>query len=315
MTKREIAVLGGAHIDRRGRISDTTVPGASNPGTWFEEAGGGGFNAARNLARLGHRVRMISPRGGDSAGETVAAAAAAAGVIDCPFTFLDRKTPSYTAILEKDGNLVIALADMDLYALFSPRRLQQRATRELLAASDLVLADANLPQETLTALVEATAGTNRILAGIAVSPAKVVRYSQCLAGLDFLFMNEAEARALTGAEAAAAEEWPSLLRSAGLSGGVVTRGGKAAVAFDRETACLAVPPALPALADVTGAGDALASGFLAALLDGIGLAGCLRHGIAAAILTLHSPFAAAVEMSPGNLARVLTLVPEPQMLS
>ncbi len=315
MTKPEVTVLGGAHIDRRGRISGTTVPGASNPGTWFEEAGGGGFNAARNLARLGHRVLMISPRGGDPAGEMVAAAAVAAGVIDCPFTFLDRKTPSYTAILEKDGNLVIALADMDLYALFSPRRLQQRATRELLAASDLVLMDANLPRETLTALVDATTGTNRILAGIAVSPAKVVRYSQSLAGLDFLFMNEAEARALTGAEAAVAAEWPSLLRSAGLSGGVVTRGGKAAVAFDREKACLAVPPALPALADVTGAGDALASGFLAARLDGIGLAGCLRHGIAAAILTLHSPFAAAEEMSADNLEQVLALVPEPQMLS
>ncbi|OAP42601.1 carbohydrate kinase [Sinorhizobium glycinis] len=315
MTKREITVLGGAHIDRRGRISDTTVPGASNPGTWFEEAGGGGFNAARNLARLGHRVRMISPRGGDPAGEIVAAAAAAAGVIDCPFTFLDRKTPSYTAILERDGNLVIALADMDLYGLFSPRRLQQRATRELLAASDLVLMDANLPPETLTALVGAAAGTSRILAGIAVSPAKVVRYSQSLSGLDFLFMNEAEARALTGAEAGAVEKWPSLLRSAGLSGGVVTRGGKAAIAFDRENACLAVPPALPALADVTGAGDALASGFLAARLDGIGLAGCLRHGIAAAVLALHSPFAAAEEMSAENLEQVLALVPEPQMLS
>ncbi|APG84658.1 carbohydrate kinase family protein [Sinorhizobium americanum] len=315
MTKREITVLGGAHIDRRGRISGTTVPGASNPGTWFEEAGGGGFNAARNLARLGHRVRMISPRGGDPAGDLVAAAAAAAGVIDCPFIFLDRKTPSYTAILERDGNLVIALADMDLYALFSPRRLRQRATREVLAASDLVLTDANLPQETLTALIDAAAGTNRILAGIAVSPAKVVRYGQSLAGLDLLFMNDAEARVLTGAEAADVEEWPSLLRSAGLAAGVVTRGGKAAVAFDREGACLATPPALPALADVTGAGDALASGFLAARLDGIGLAGCLRHGIAAAVLTLHSPLAAAEEMSADNLARVLTLVPEPQMLS
>ncbi|ACP25413.1 possible Sugar kinase, ribokinase family [Sinorhizobium fredii NGR234] len=315
MTKRQITVLGGAHLDRRGRIGGMTVPGASNPGTWFEEAGGGGFNAARNLARLGHRVRMISPRGGDRAGEMVAAAATAAGVIDCPFTFLDRNTPSYTAILENDGNLVIALADMDLYALFSPRRLQQRATRERLAASDLVLMDANLPPETLTALVDATAGSNRILAGIAVSPAKVVRYRQSLAGLDFLFMNEAEARALTGAEAAAVEEWPSLLRSQGLSGGVVTRGGKAAVAFDRNSNCLAVPPALPALADVTGAGDALASGFLAARLGGTGLAGCLRHGIAAAVITLHSPFAVAVEMSAGNLARVLALVPEPQMLS
>lgn len=47
----------------------------------------------------------------------------------------------------------------------------------------------------------------------------------------------------------------------------------------------------------------------------MGLAGCLRHGIAAAVLTLHSPFAAAEEMSADNIARVLALVPEPQMLS
>jgi pseudouridine kinase len=315
MKEHEIAVFGGAHIDRRGRISGKTAPGASNPGTWFEEAGGGGFNAARNLARLGHRVRMISPRGGDTAGEVVAAAAAAAGVIDCPFTFLDRKTPSYTAILESDGNLVIALADMELYTLFSPRRLQQRAMREVIEASDLVLMDANLPPETLAALVGAAAGKSRTIAGIAVSPAKVIRYRQCLDGLDFLFMNEAEARALTGAENPAAEEWPSLLRAAGLSGGVVTRGGKPAIAFDGDSACLAEPPALPALADVTGAGDALASGFLSARLAGLDLAGCLRHGLAAAVITLRSPFAAAEEMAASNLEQALALVPAPQILS
>lgn len=315
MKQHEIAVFGGAHIDRRGRISGRTAPGASNPGTWFEEAGGGGFNAARNLARLGHRVRMISSRGGDAAGEMVAAAAAAAGVIDCPFTFLDRKTPSYTAILENDGNLVIALADMELYTLFSPRRLQQRATREVIAASDLVLMDANLPQETLAALVRSASGDGRLIAGIAVSPAKVIRYGECLTGLDFLFMNETEARALTGAENADAEAWPDLLRAAGLSGGVVTRGGRAAVAFDRMSACLAEPPTLPALADVTGAGDALASGFLSARLSGLDLAASLRHGIAAALITLRSPYAAAEEMSANNLREALTLVPAPQMLA
>ncbi|ASY63132.1 putative sugar kinase in cluster with indigoidine synthase indA, PfkB family of kinase [Sinorhizobium sojae CCBAU 05684] len=315
MKQHEIAVFGGAHIDRRGRIIGSTAPGASNPGTWFEEAGGGGFNAARNLARLGHRVRMISPRGGDASGEMVAAAAAAAGVIDCPFTFLDRKTPSYTAILENDGNLAIALADMELYALFSPRRLQQRATREVIAASDLVLMDANLPQETLAALVRAASGDCRPIAGIAVSPAKVIRYGECLAGLDFLFMNEAEARALTGTENADAEAWPHLLRAVGLSGGVVTRGDRAAVAFDRMSACLAEPPALPALADVTGAGDALASGFLSARLSGLDLAASLRHGIAAALITLRSPYAAAEEMSANKLREALPLVPAPQMLA
>ncbi|MBW0370457.1 carbohydrate kinase family protein [Ensifer adhaerens] len=315
MTQADIAVFGGAHIDRRGRISGTTAPGSSNPGSWFEEAGGGGFNAARNLARLGHSVRMISTRGGDAAGEMVTAAAAAAGVIDSPLTFLDRQTPSYTAILENDGNLVIALADMELYRLFSPRQLQRRALREVIAASKLVLTDANLPEETIAALAQSAAGNRRIVAGIAVSPAKVIRYRPCLSHLSFLFMNESEARALTGKEAAEAEEWPALLRGLGINGGVVTRGGRAVVAFEGDSACVVVPPALPALADVTGAGDALASGFLSARLAGRNIADCLRHGIAAAGLTLRSPLAASEEMSAANLEQALALVPTPQMLS
>lgn len=315
MTQADIAVFGGAHIDRRGRISGTTAPGSSNPGSWFEEAGGGGFNAARNLARLGHSVRMISTRGGDAAGEMVTAAAAAAGVIDSPLTFLDRQTPSYTAILENDGNLVIALADMELYRLFSPRQLQRRALREVIAASKLVLTDANLPEETIAALAQSAAGNRRIVAGIAVSPAKVIRYRPCLSHLSFLFMNESEARALTGKEAAEAEEWPALLRGLGINGGVVTRGGRAVVAFEGDSTCVVVPPALPALADVTGAGDALASGFLSARLAGRNIADCLRHGIAAAGLTLRSPLAASEEMSAANLEQALALVPTPQMLS
>ena len=156
-----ILILGGAHIDRRGRISGDTAPGASNPGTWKQEAGGGAFNAGRALSRLGHRVTLISPRGGDAEGDAVSAAAEAAGVIDRPFTFLDRRTPSYTAILERDGNLVIALADMELYRLFSPRRLTIRAVRDDVDAADVILTDANLPAETLAALGHMAAEHNK----------------------------------------------------------------------------------------------------------------------------------------------------------
>ena len=152
MTGSSVLVLGGAHIDRRGRISGETVPGASNPGSWFEEAGGGGFNAARNLARLGHAVYMVSPRGGDREGEAVSEAAQIAGVDHRPMVFLDRKTPSYTAILEADGNLVIALADMDLYRLFTPRRMETLQMRARLEEAGQILVDANLPAETLAAI-------------------------------------------------------------------------------------------------------------------------------------------------------------------
>ena len=315
MTERRILAIGGAHMDRRGRIAGETAPGASNPGAWFVEAGGGAFNAARNLARLGHAVRLVSPRGGDADGELVAAAADLAGVEDTPFVFLDRATPSYTAIIERDGNLVVALADMALYDLFSPRRLRQRALREAIAAAALVVTDANLPAETLAALGAATREAGGRLAGIAISPAKVLRFHVALPALSFLFMNEAEARALTGAAPDDPARWPEVLARVGLTAGVVTRGGGAAVAFDADGMALVTPPRLETIGDVTGAGDALASGFLDARLSGKPLGEALRRGVAAAAITVRSPLAVSGDLGADALEAALALVPEAEILS
>lgn len=52
---QNIAVFGGAHIDRRGRISGATAPGASNLGAWFEEAG-----AAASMPREISRASAIA---------------------------------------------------------------------------------------------------------------------------------------------------------------------------------------------------------------------------------------------------------------
>lgn len=313
--QNSILVLGGAHIDRRGRIAGDTVPGASNPGSWFEEAGGGGFNAARNLARLGLAVSMVSPRGGDNEGELVADAAEQAGVSDYPFTFLDRKTPSYTAILEADGNLVIALADMELYNLFGPRRLSIRHLRERMDKASHLITDANLPAETILAIARAAETRQIPLCGIAISPAKVRRYKQALPLMHRLFLNEAEAEVIAGGRAERAEDWPVLLRQAGLKRGAVTRGARASVLFDEHQAVTLVPPSLSNLRDVTGAGDSFASGVMAAEIHGHGLADMIRWGTAAALITLASPFATAPELSAEALAAKLSLVPQAEILS
>jgi sugar/nucleoside kinase (ribokinase family) len=312
---RHILVLGGAHLDRRGRIAGATAPGASNPGSWLEEAGGGGFNAARNLARLGFAVRMISPRGGDAAGDSVAQAALAAGIDDRPFVFLDRRTPSYTAILEKDGNLVVALADMELYRLFSPRRLRIRAVRDAFAAAELVFCDANLPQETVSAIAALCTAERKPLAAIGISPAKIVRLKPSLAALDYLFMNEAEAEALTGQRPQLPEGWPALLRQAGLRCGVVTRGRGDMIGFDQHQSFALLPPEIAEVADVTGAGDALAAGIVGARLSGMAFSEALRWGAAAAALTVQSPQAAADNLSRTALAAILGLVPPAKILS
>lgn len=311
---KKILVLGGAHIDRRGMIETETVQGASNPGSWMEEAGGGGFNAARNLSRLGFEVRLIAPRGGDGNGATVAAAARDAGVEDTPFTFLDRSTPSYTAILERDGNLVIAIADMDLYKLFTPRRLKVRAVRDAIKTTDIILCDANLPEDTLSAIGMAARACEKRLAAIAISPAKVVRMKPALAEIDMLFMNEAEARALTGQNVTDMRQWPTLLREAGLRGGVITSGAKRVVAFDQNGTAVLTPPLIEDVKDVTGAGDAMASGYLSAIASGKPITEALRHGAAAAAITVQSSFATASELNAETLAAALALVPQAEMV-
>jgi len=310
----DILVLGGAHIDRRGRIAGATAPGASNPGTWKEEAGGGAFNCARSLARLGHGVTMVSPRGGDAEGDAVASAAAAAGVIDRPFTFLDRRTPSYTAIMERDGNLVIALADMDLYRMFGPRRLAVRQVRDLFDAAGFLLTDANLPEETLAAIAREATKRNTRLAAIGISPAKVVRFRSILTSIDWLFMNEAEAQALTGAAPDDHRAWPAIMKAAGLAGGAITRGGRELVAWDRSGAAFLTPPPLDRIGDVTGAGDGFAAGFVHARLHGGTLGEAVAHGAASARLALASEMATAEDLTRALLMGTLALVPAAEIV-
>ncbi|PWW04415.1 sugar/nucleoside kinase (ribokinase family) [Hoeflea marina] len=304
-----ILAVGGAHIDRKGWLRAPHVPGASNPGRWEIEAGGGAFNAARNLSRLGHRVTLVSPRGGDDNGDLVARAAEAAGVEDCPITFLDRATPSYSAILEPDGNLVTALADMALYDMMPARRLISSRFRARLAATDFIICDANLPADTIAALAQGAAARRIPIAAIAISPAKVVRLIPALACLDLVCMNSAEAAALAGAAASPAD-WPALLGGRGLRGGLVSSGEGPALAFAaRRGEVVLAPPPLVDLADVTGAGDALAAGFVDGLVAGLELTDCLARGIACAQLTARIRGAVRADLSPGLVTAALADCP------
>lgn len=306
-----ILAVGGAHIDRTGRLDAPHRAGASNPGHWESMPGGGVFNAARNLARLGHHVTLVSPRGGDAAAEQVAAAAIEAGIEDCPLTFLDRATPSYTSILEPDGDLVTALADMALYELIPARRLLTSRFRAKLERSDLVVADANLPENALTGLAEAVHARGVPLAAIAVSPAKVVRWKPGLKHLSLLAMNSAEASTLAGKSATSQSALQQALEESGLTGGLVSAGAAPVLAFSRNgSVTLALPP-LDHVSDVTGAGDALASGYLDGWLAGGAIEANLIRGIALARLTASVRGPVRSDLSPELLARALAAMPKP----
>ncbi|MDQ2705060.1 MAG: carbohydrate kinase family protein [Pseudomonadota bacterium] len=308
MTSPNILAIGGAHIDRRGQMTGTFLPGASIPGTMREDVGGGAFNALRCAVQRGAKGAMLSMRGGDAAGDVVTRAIAQAGVRDLSAVFLDRSTPSYTALLDSEGDVVAALADMQLYELAFPKQLRRAKLREEIAAADAVLCDANIPAAGLQRLVSLAEG--KPLFAIAISPAKAVRLADVLPALACLYMNRREAAMLAGMggdePAGAIVE---RLRAIGLSRGVITEGGGPTVGFDAFHMFSLKPPVPRKIADVTGAGDALAGAMTAALLGGLSFGEALREGMAAALLALESP-TAVPELAGPDFAEALARVPK-----
>ncbi|RUX22460.1 carbohydrate kinase [Mesorhizobium sp. M7A.F.Ca.US.011.01.1.1] len=304
----KILAVGGAHIDRRGQVSGAYVPAASNPGTMREDVGGGVFNALRSAVRRGVSASLISVRGGDAAADTVSRAIAEAGIADLSAVFLDRTTPSYTALIDSEGELIVGFADMALYDLAFPKQIRRSKVREVIAAADAILCDANLPSSALERLVALAAG--KPVFAIAISPAKVTRLIPVLKELSLVFMNRREAMVLAGVAATATErEVVDGLRCSGLVSGVVTAGSEPMLGFDEASAFSILPPPPRKVADVTGAGDALAGATVAALLRGLPLRSALREGIAGATLAIESANAVP-EFTAASFAEALALVPD-----
>ncbi|MEP9389347.1 carbohydrate kinase family protein [Mesorhizobium sp. KR9-304] len=310
MTSHNILAVGGAHVDRRGRMTGTFVPGASIPGAMREDVGGGAFNALRTAVQLGARGSIVSMRGGDAVGDAVARAIAQAGISDLSAVFLDRATPSYTALLDSEGDVVAALADMALYEIAFPKQLRRAKLRAEMAAADAVLCDANIPAAGLQRL--AALGEGKPIFAIAISPAKAVRLTDILPALACLYMNRREAAALAGMGSDdPVEAIIDGLKARGLARGVVTQGSRTAIAFDAFHVLAIAPPAPRKIVDVTGAGDALAGAMTVALLEGLPLSQALRQGVAAALLAVESP-TSTPELSRAAFADALALVSAPE---
>jgi sugar/nucleoside kinase (ribokinase family) len=108
-----------------------------------------------------------------------------------------------------------------------------------------------------------------------VGPAEFVAWTQ---GADWIFANQSEAATLTG-EAALEGQVAALGRH--YSNVIIKRGSAGAALGGKAGIRLSLPaPAVPVV-DSTGAGDAFAAGFIAALLAGADEATALGQGIAA----------------------------------
>lgn len=292
-----IACIGGAHIDVRAHALGPVVPGSSNPVQTRRGFGGVARNVAENLARLGAAVRLYGRVGRDSDGDAVVGTMARLGVGTDGIGRSERRpTASYTALLDGEGQLVIALADMGIYEELSPATLS--GVPDAAADCPIWFLDANLPTASLAFLLGA-APADTFVAVDTVSVAKAYRVLGILERIDLLFANADEAAALAGREVRHpldACETCAVLRHRGAKLVVMGRGSEGVCLAD--DAAERFLPALPAaVADVTGAGDALVAGTLSGLAARLPLAEAVGWGLAASALTCESEHAVALDLS------------------
>lgn len=286
-----VVVVGGANMDVKARSTHRVVPATSNPGHATMTAGGVGRNIAENLARLGTRTHLVAAVGNDELGDRVLAATQRAGVHCEHVRRSARATGTYTAVLDADGELVVAVADMTATDELSPEDVG--AARDLVTTAGLVVLDGNLSATTLAfALDLATSADVRVV----LEPVSVPK-AEALAGiveaerpLFAVTPNRDELAALTGLPVRTDPQLrkaAASLRQRGVSHVWVHLGARGSLlsGADGDTFLDAVPTEIE---DVTGAGDASLAAFCHALLTGASAQEAAAYGHAAAALTIAS---------------------------
>ncbi|MCL4424376.1 MAG: carbohydrate kinase family protein, partial [Firmicutes bacterium] len=195
----------------------------------------------------------------------------------------------YMALLEEDGDLALAVADMAVIDHLTPEYLRGKA--DLFRNSRLIVADANLREEALDTLTEMARRAEVPILVEPVSIQKAERLKSLLADVDYVTPNGEELEALTGRVIRSDEELgeaAAWLLDRGLKAVLVTLGPRGLYLATPQVSRF-LPPYPGEVADATGAGDALTAGFVYGLYQGFELEEAARYGLAAASLTISSP--------------------------
>lgn len=309
--KQRLICIGGAVLDRKYHAKKDLIFETSNPVDGYRSFGGVARNVAENLVRLGADVSFVSIVGDDEVGRALTRHLRDLGAdVSQVITTTDRPTAEYAAILGPKNDLVLGIADMEIFDLFQPAYLDRFWPH--LASATWVFCDCNMPAGVIQALISRKAGARFRLAIDTVSSPKSLRLPRDLSGIDLLFTNHDEANAILGiaegAKRLAPREAAQALRERGAGEVVVTMGPSGyAIAGDGGVTSMRSVPANPV--DITGAGDAMIAGTLYRVLDGDDTIRATQTGALLATLTTESESSVHPDLSPRFLAAGMVRIP------
>ena len=121
-------VVGGVNMDIGGRSYASLVDRDSNPGQVRMSLGGVGRNIAHNMALLGVDVKMLTALGDDLYAQKIGASCAELGIdLSHSPVIPGGHTSTYLFINDENGDMALAVSDMDIYEHLTPAFLASRA--------------------------------------------------------------------------------------------------------------------------------------------------------------------------------------------
>jgi pseudouridine-5'-phosphate glycosidase/sugar/nucleoside kinase (ribokinase family) len=142
--RSRVVVMGGSVLDYIAKPTNDLIIGTSNATLTTESDGGVARNIAETLGRLGSRPTLYTAVGADARGSAMLSRLRENNceVVVSPAKADDR-TPTYLAVLNRDGDLHVACADMDAMKRIEP--LDQSAMEGV----EILILDSNPPLNVL----------------------------------------------------------------------------------------------------------------------------------------------------------------------
>ena len=280
--KRKVAVIGALNVDISGRAGAPLARGDSVLGKVRTTLGGVGWNIARNCALLGADTAFYSLLGRDEHADTIRAESARYVVDISACRWVDEPNNRYLYICDEHGDVAACVNDMGLCGRMD--RSFAAGFLDSLAGCGAVVADANLPQETLRYIGENLAAP---LVADCVSTAKCVRLRPILGRIHTLKANLSEAEALIGEKGA--EACIKALLSAGVKQVVISMASEGVICGEAGGGIFAKRSVHAEVVDATGAGDSMTAALTVGLAAGMPFTDCASMGVTAAGITIANP--------------------------
>ncbi|MCX5775405.1 MAG: carbohydrate kinase family protein [Firmicutes bacterium] len=296
-----ILVIGGSNVDIYGQIPGPLKMKDSNPGHVYQTDGGVGRNILENLARLGLKPRFITAIGSDENGRNLINHLTSLGIESHALVVDGKITPTYIAILDADGEMVVSVNDMEALGKLDVHYLKETPIIcDWIKAADIIVVDTNLDSMVLAYLLNEAKKTVYI---DAISATKALKLLPHLRRIATLKCSRREAESLVGQSSSSVnlETIGRALISKGIGELYITDGSNGSYLFKGKTVCH--HQAYPVdVVSTSGAGDAFFSGTIFAKVNKLDP---LKCGSAAAKIALESPLTNSPLLTPENLLKII----------